>query len=187
MKSKSKSASKSAVKSKVKIKVKSAAKKGAAPKAKASKAKTKPQTKALAKTKATKKIATQTSSAKSVTAKSKKPVAPTKASKASTVKTLASGALQISTLRDRVVIEPIGESDRTPGGLYIPQTAEEKPQRGRVMAVGSGLVSKKGKVRPLDVKLGDEVLYGKYAGTEIELQGFKLLILKESDIVGILA
>ncbi len=95
--------------------------------------------------------------------------------------------LWVTALGDRVVIEPLSEGDRTAGGIIIPGTAEEKPQRGRVLSVGSGLRGKKGKLRPLDVQVGDEVLYGKYAGTEVELSGRKLLILKESDIVGILA
>lgn len=174
---------------KSKKKSKAVAKKSSTSKAKKTSAK-------VAKKAAPKKAAPKKSVAKKGAAKK---AAPKKAmasapKKAAATKTSASKAkisassLQIAALRDRVVIEPIGESDRTPGGLYIPQTAEvDKPQRGRVLSVGSGLVNKKGMVRPLDVKIGDEVLYGKYAGTEFELQGYKLLILKESDIVGILA
>ena len=89
-------------------------------------------------------------------------------------------------LHDRVVIEPLDEEEKTAGGIIIPDTAKEKPMQGKVTAVGSGARGEDGKVQPLDVKKGDTVLYGKWSGTEVKLDGKTLLIMKESDIMGIL-
>ena len=85
-------------------------------------------------------------------------------------------------LHDRVVVRRIEEDDRTKGGIIIPDTAKEKPQQGEIVAVGPGAPDEKGKVQPLDVKPGDRVLFGKWSGTEVKLDGEELLIMKESDI-----
>ncbi len=89
-------------------------------------------------------------------------------------------------LHDRVVVRRIDEDERTKGGIIIPDTAKEKPQQGEVVAVGPGALNEKGEVVPLDVKAGDRVLFGKWSGTEIKLDGQDLLIMKESDILGVL-
>jgi chaperonin GroES len=89
-------------------------------------------------------------------------------------------------LHDRVVVRRLEENERTKGGIIIPDTAKEKPQQGEVVAVGPGAVDEKGKVQPLDVKQGDRVLFGKWSGTEVKLDGEELLIMKESDILGVL-
>ena len=89
-------------------------------------------------------------------------------------------------LHDRVVVRRIEEDDRTKGGIIIPDTAKEKPQQGQVVAVGPGAPDDKGKVQPLDVKPGDRVLFGKWSGTEVKLDGEELMIMKESDIMGVL-
>ena len=89
-------------------------------------------------------------------------------------------------LHDRVVVRRIEEDERTRGGIIIPDTAKEKPQQGEIVAVGPGAPDDKGKVQPLDVKRGDRVLFGKWSGTEVKLDGEELLIMKESDILGVL-
>jgi len=89
-------------------------------------------------------------------------------------------------LHDRVVVRRIEEDDRTPGGIIIPDTAKEKPQQGEVIAVGPGARDEKGVVQPLDVKAGDRVLFGKWSGSEVKIDGEELLIMKESDILGVL-
>ncbi|MBR0658701.1 co-chaperone GroES [Neoroseomonas oryzicola] len=89
-------------------------------------------------------------------------------------------------LHDRVLIRRIEAEDKTRGGIIIPDTAKEKPQEGEVVAVGAGTINEKGEVRPLDVKAGDRILFGKWSGTEVKLDGEELLIMKESDIMGIL-
>jgi chaperonin GroES len=89
-------------------------------------------------------------------------------------------------LHDRVVVRRLEEDERTKGGIIIPDTAKEKPQQGEVIAVGPGAVDEKGTVQPLDVKPGDRVLFGKWSGTEVKLDGEELLIMKESDILGVL-
>jgi chaperonin GroES len=89
-------------------------------------------------------------------------------------------------LHDRVVVRRIDEDERTKGGIIIPDTAKEKPQQGEVVAVGPGARDEKGEVTPLDVKPGDRVLFGKWSGTEVKLDGEELLIMKESDILGVL-
>jgi chaperonin GroES len=89
-------------------------------------------------------------------------------------------------LHDRVVVQRIEEDLKTSGGIIIPDTAAEKPQTGKVIAVGPGARDDDGKIVPLDVKSGDKVLFGKWSGTEVKLDGDELLIMKESDIMGVL-
>ena len=89
-------------------------------------------------------------------------------------------------LHDRVVVRRIEQESKTAGGIIIPDTAKEKPQEGEVIAVGPGARDESGKVQPLDVKAGDRILFGKWSGTEVKLDGDELLIMKESDIMGIL-
>ena len=89
-------------------------------------------------------------------------------------------------LHDRVVVSPLEDDAKTSGGIIIPDTAKEKPMKGKVIAVGSGARDDNGKVQPLEVQAGDEVLYGKWSGTEVKLDGKTLLIMRESDIMGIL-
>jgi chaperonin GroES len=89
-------------------------------------------------------------------------------------------------LHDRVVIRRIEEAAKTKGGIIIPDTAKEKPQEGEIVAVGSGTRDENGKLNPLDVKKGDRVLFGKWSGTEVKIDGEDLLITKESDILGVI-
>ena len=89
-------------------------------------------------------------------------------------------------LHDRVVVRRIEEDERTPGGIIIPDTAKEKPQQGEVIAVGPGARDEKGVVQPLDVKAGDRILFGKWSGTEVKIDGEELLIMKESDVMGVI-
>ena len=89
-------------------------------------------------------------------------------------------------LHDRVVVRRVEQEARTKGGIIIPDTAKEKPQEGEIIAVGSGARDEAGKLVPLDVKAGDRVLFGKWSGTEVKLNGEDLLIMKESDIMGII-
>jgi len=95
-------------------------------------------------------------------------------------------ALNLKPLGDRLVIEPTEREDVTASGIYVPETAKEKPQEGKVIAAGPGRLDDKGKRVPMDVKEGDRVLYAKYAGTEVKIEDKKLLIVKESDILAIL-
>ena len=88
-------------------------------------------------------------------------------------------------LQDRVIVKRVAEEEKTKGGIIIPDTAKEKPIEGRVIAVGNGKVLEDGKVRPLDVKAGDRILFTKYAGTEIKLDGEEHLIIREEDILGV--
>lgn len=88
-------------------------------------------------------------------------------------------------LHDRVLVKPLEAETKTAGGIIIPDTAKEKPQEGKVIAVGTGLRGEDGKLVALDVKKGDRVLYGKWSGTEVKVDGDDLLIIKESDILGI--
>jgi chaperonin GroES len=94
--------------------------------------------------------------------------------------------MQFRPLHDRVVARRIEEDERTPGGIIIPDTAKEKPQQAEVIAVGPGARDDKGQIQPLDVKAGDRVLFGKWSGTEVKIDGEELLIMKESDILGVL-
>ena len=89
-------------------------------------------------------------------------------------------------LHDRVVVRRVEAEERTAGGIIIPDTAKEKPQQGEVIAVGPGARDETGKVQPLDVKVGDRVLFGKWSGTEVRIDGEDLLIMKEADIMGVL-
>ena len=89
-------------------------------------------------------------------------------------------------LHDRVLVRRVEADEKTSGGIIIPDSAKEKPQEGEVVAVGSGARSEDGKVTPLDVKAGDKILFGKWSGTEVKIDGDDLLIRKESDIMGIL-
>jgi chaperonin GroES len=89
-------------------------------------------------------------------------------------------------LHDRVVVRRIEEDTKTTGGIIIPDTAKEKPQQGEVIAVGPGARNEKGELVTLDVKAGDRILFGKWSGTEVKIDGEELLIMKESDILGIL-
>ena len=89
-------------------------------------------------------------------------------------------------LHDRVVVKRLEEEQKTAGGIIIPDTAAEKPQTGKVVSVGPGVVGEDGKVQPLGVKAGDKVLFGKWSGTEVKIDGDDLLIMKESDIMGVL-
>jgi chaperonin GroES len=88
-------------------------------------------------------------------------------------------------LHDRVVVRRLGEDERSKGGIIIPDTAKEKPMQGEIVAVGPGARNEQGVLSPLDVKVGDRVLFGKWSGTEVKLDGEELLIMKESDIMGI--
>jgi chaperonin GroES len=94
--------------------------------------------------------------------------------------------MKIRPLQDRVIVQRVQEEERTKGGIIIPDTAKEKPQEGKVIAVGKGKVNDDGKVTPLDVKVGDRILFGKYSGSEIKLDGEEHLIMREDDILGVL-
>ncbi|HET6421358.1 MAG TPA: co-chaperone GroES [Geobacteraceae bacterium] len=89
-------------------------------------------------------------------------------------------------LQDRIIVKRLEEENKTAGGILIPDTAKEKPQRGEVIAVGKGKVTEDGKTLPMDVKKGDKVLFGKYAGTEIKIDGEDYLIMREDDILGVI-
>jgi chaperonin GroES len=89
-------------------------------------------------------------------------------------------------LHDRVVVKRVEEDTKTKGGIIIPETAQEKPMQGEIIAVGPGARDESGKIVPLDVKKGDKVLFGKWSGTEVKIDGTELLIMKESDIMGVL-
>jgi len=89
-------------------------------------------------------------------------------------------------LQDRVLVERLEDEEKSPGGIIIPDSAKEKPSRGKIVSVGKGKVGDDGKVRPLDVKAGDKVLFGKYAGSEIKIEGKEMLIMREDDILGII-
>jgi chaperonin GroES len=94
--------------------------------------------------------------------------------------------MQFRPLHDRVLIRRVEQEEKTPGGIIIPDTAKEKPMEGEVIAVGPGARDESGKVQPLDVKPGDRVLFGKWSGTEIRLDNEEFVVLKESDIMGVL-
>jgi chaperonin GroES len=94
--------------------------------------------------------------------------------------------MKVRPLQDRVLVRRVAEEEKTKGGIIIPDTAKEKPAEGEVVAVGNGKADDKGKVRPLSVKKGDRVLFGKYSGNEIKVDGVDHLILREDDILGVL-
>jgi chaperonin GroES len=91
--------------------------------------------------------------------------------------------MKLKPLGDRLIVEASEEEQTTASGIVLPDTAQEKPQRGKVVAVGDGAIDEDGKRRPMDVKAGDEVLYSKYGGTEITVEGDELLVLRESDVL----
>jgi chaperonin GroES len=95
--------------------------------------------------------------------------------------------MKFKPLHDRVLVKRIEQEAKTAGGIIIPDSAQEKPIQGEVLAVGSGSRDENGNIRPLDVKVGDRILFGKWSGTEVKIDGQELLIMKESDIFGILA
>ncbi len=94
--------------------------------------------------------------------------------------------MKIRPLQDRIIVKRVQEEEKTKGGIIIPDTAKEKPIEGKVLAAGNGKVLEDGKVRPLDVKAGDRVLFSKYAGTEVKIDGEEHLIMREEDILGVI-
>jgi chaperonin GroES len=96
------------------------------------------------------------------------------------------GSMKIRPLQDRVIVKRIEEEEKTKGGIIIPDTAKEKPMEGKVIAVGKGKLLEDGKVHALDVKAGDRVLFGKYSGTEVKIDGEEHLIMREDDILGVI-
>ena len=94
--------------------------------------------------------------------------------------------MNIRPLQDRVIIKRMEEEKTSPGGIVIPDSATEKPIKGEVVAVGNGLVLDNGEIRPLDLKVGDKVLFGKYSGTEVKLDGEELVVMKEDDVMAVL-
>lgn len=94
-------------------------------------------------------------------------------------------SISLKPLGNRVVVEPIEQEDVTAGGIVLPETAKEKPQRGKVLSIGPGDRDEEGKRIPMDISVGDTILYAKYSGTEIKLDGKKLLILRENDVLAI--
>jgi chaperonin GroES len=93
--------------------------------------------------------------------------------------------MKIRPLQDRIIVKRVEEEETTKGGIIIPDTAKEKPQEGKVIAVGKGKLNEDGKLQPLDVKKGDKVLFSKYAGTEINIEGVEHLIIREDDVLGV--
>jgi len=94
--------------------------------------------------------------------------------------------MKIRPLQDRVIVKRVEEEEKTKGGIIIPDTAKEKPMEGKVTAVGKGKLLEDGKIHPLDVKAGDRVLFGKYAGTEVKIDGVEHLIMREEDLLGVI-
>jgi chaperonin GroES len=94
--------------------------------------------------------------------------------------------MKIRPLQDRVLVERLDQEEKSSGGIIIPDTAQEKPMEGKVMAVGKGNRNEEGKIFPLDVKKGDRILFGKWSGTEAKLDGKDLIVMKESDIMGVI-
>lgn len=99
---------------------------------------------------------------------------------------MAKAEIGVRPLHDRVLVRRTPEETKTAGGIIIPDTAKEKPQRGEIVATGKGRVTEDGKVTPLEVKVGDQILFGKYSGTELKLNGEELLMMREEDILGIM-
>ncbi|MDD2271332.1 MAG: co-chaperone GroES [Geobacteraceae bacterium] len=93
--------------------------------------------------------------------------------------------MNLRPLQDRIIVKRVEEETKTAGGLFIPETAKEKPQRGEIVAAGNGKKTEDGKVLPLDVKIGDIVLFGKYAGTEVKVDGNDYLMMREDDILAV--
>jgi len=94
--------------------------------------------------------------------------------------------MKVRPLHDRIIIERIDEGEQRVGGIIIPDSAKEKPMQGKVIAVGNGRIEKDGKVTPLDVKAGDTILFGKYAGQEIKIDGSEYLIIREEEVLGVI-
>ena len=94
--------------------------------------------------------------------------------------------MSIRPLQDRIIVKRLDEEEKTSGGIIIPDTAKEKPQEGKVIAVGKGKVNDDSELRPLDVRKGDRILFGKYSGTEIQLEGEEHLIIREDDVLAVL-
>src|SRR5512141_3160605 len=94
--------------------------------------------------------------------------------------------MKLRPLQDRIIVKRMEEEHKTAGGIFIPETAKEKPQKGEIVAVGNGKKTEDGKVIPIDVKVGEKVLFGKYAGTEIKVEGEEYLIMREDDILGVM-
>ncbi len=94
--------------------------------------------------------------------------------------------MKMRPLQDRVIVKRLEEEEKTKGGIIIPDSAKEKPQEGKVIAVGKGKMTEDGKLIPLDVKVGDRILFGKYSGTEVKIDGEEHLIMREEDILGII-
>jgi chaperonin GroES len=94
--------------------------------------------------------------------------------------------MKIRPLQDRILVKRIEEEEKTTGGIIIPDTAKEKPMEGKVVAVGKGKLSEDGKLMPLDLKKGDRILFSKYAGTEVKIEGVEHLIMREDDVLGVI-
>ena len=94
--------------------------------------------------------------------------------------------MKIRPLHDRILVERLEEENKTPGGIIIPDSAKEKPVEGKVVAAGNGKITESGEVKPLDVKEGDRILFGKYAGTDVKIGGQEYLIMREDDVLGII-
>jgi chaperonin GroES len=94
--------------------------------------------------------------------------------------------MNVRPLHDRIIVQRLEEEEQRVGGIIIPDTAKEKPQQGKIIAVGKGRIEKDGKVTPLDVKAGDTVLFGKYAGQEIKIDGSEYLIIREEEVLGVI-
>jgi chaperonin GroES len=94
--------------------------------------------------------------------------------------------MKIRPLHDRVIVKRLEEERTSPGGIVIPDTAAEKPIQGKIIAVGKGKILENGEVRPLDVKVGDKILFGKYSGTEVKVDGEELLVMREEDVVAVI-
>ncbi len=99
---------------------------------------------------------------------------------------MAKSDLGVRPLQDRILVRRTAEEEKTVGGLFIPDTAKEKPSKGEIVACGKGKITEEGKVLPLEVKVGDRVLFGKYSGTELKFNGEELLMMREEDILGII-
>lgn len=97
----------------------------------------------------------------------------------------SAAAPKIRPLQDRIIVQRLESEEKTSSGLYIPDTAKEKPQQGKVIAVGKGKVKEDGSIQPLDLTCGDKILFGKYAGTEIKIDGIEYLIMREDDVLGV--
>jgi chaperonin GroES len=94
--------------------------------------------------------------------------------------------MKLRPLQDRIIVKRIQEEEKTAGGIFIPDTAKEKPQMGQIVSVGNGKKTEDGKVIPIDLKAGDRVLFGKYSGTEVKVEGEEFLIMREDDILGVI-